>query len=288
MPSRTCFAQDGLPLQELAENRTTIGIVRRFLIVSVVLLACLTGYSLLYLHQHLLAMDQKISALTKQVTETVQIAQRDAAAISVASARATEAAGRAEVAAVGRAQAEQQRDQAQAAQGQAESAARQATEQANESKTQLEALQKQRQEELNQMQQALNHVVETKRTPNGMVMVLPDSTFKFDFDSADLKPRNRELLSRIAGILLASKGFGLSVYGYTDDIGTKQYNQKLSEHRAESVRDYLVQAGIEPSLVDARASGKRTPGSREKQSRRARSIVASKLPSRTARSNTPV
>ncbi|MBV8811162.1 MAG: OmpA family protein [Acidobacteriaceae bacterium] len=233
--------------------------MRRFLIVSVVLLACLTGYSLLYLHQHLLAMDQKISALTKQVTETVQIAQRDAAAISVASARATEAAGRAEVAAVGRAQAEQQRDQAQAAQGQAESAARQATEQANESKTQLEALQKQRQEELNQMQQALNHVVETKRTPNGMVMVLPDSTFKFDFDSADLKPRNRELLSRIAGILLASKGFGLSVYGYTDDIGTKQYNQKLSEHRAESVRDYLVQAGIEPSLVDAKGFGKTNP-----------------------------
>ena len=92
-----------------------------------------------------------------------------------------------------------------------------------------------------------------------MVVVLPDSTFKFDFDSADLKPRNRELLSRVAGILLASKGFSLSVFGYTDDIGTKEYNQKLSERRAEAVRDYIVQAGIDPSIIDAKGFGKNNP-----------------------------
>lgn len=187
------------------------------------------------------------------------MAKAEAAAASDASQHATEAATHAEIAAGARAQAEQQRDQARVAQTQAESVAGQAVQQATESKAQLDALQKQREEELDKMQQALNRVVETKRTANGMVMVLPDSTFKFDFDSAELKPGNRELLSRIAGILLASKGFGLSVFGYTDDIGTKDYNQKLSEYRAEAVRNYLVQAGIDPSLVDAKGFGKTNP-----------------------------
>ena len=69
------------------------------------------------------------------------------------------------------------------------------------------------------MQEALNHIVETHRTPQGMTIILPDSTFRFEFDSADISQKNRELLSRIVGILLVSKGYGLSVFGYTDDVG---------------------------------------------------------------------
>src|SRR5581483_10145228 len=204
-------------------------------------------------------MNRKMADLTTQVAEARQFAQQEAQAASAASQRATEAAARAEVASGARAQAEQQRDQAQAAQSQAESAAQQAAQQANAAKTQLDTLRQQREQELNQMQQALNRIAETKRTANGMIVVLPDSTFKFDFDSAELKPRNRELLSRVAGILLASKGFGLSVFGYTDDVGTKEYNQKLSERRADAVRNYLVQAGIDASLVTAKGFGKTNP-----------------------------
>jgi outer membrane protein OmpA-like peptidoglycan-associated protein len=204
-------------------------------------------------------MDNKMSALTRQVTDAMQLAQQEAVMASAASLRASEAAARAEIAAGARANAEQQRDQAQVAQTQAESAARKAVDDANQVKTQLDSLREQREKELDQMQQALNRVVETQRTANGMVMVLPDSTFKFDFDSAELKARNRELLSRIAGILLASKGFGLSIFGYTDDIGSSEYNQKLSERRAEAVRQYLVQAGIDASLVNAKGYGKSSP-----------------------------
>lgn len=228
-------------------------------IVAVVLLAGGTGYSVFHFEKRIKAQDRKISDLTAQVNEAVQLAQQEAEATSAATQRATEAAARAEIAAGSRAKAEQQRDQAQAGQTQAESAARQAMQQANDAKTQLDALREQRKEELDQMQEALNRVAETKRTPNGMVLILPDSTFKFDFDSAELKTRNRELLSRVAGILLASKGFSLSVYGYTDDVGTKEYNQKLSERRADAVRNYLVQAGIEPSIVGAKGFGKTNP-----------------------------
>jgi outer membrane protein OmpA-like peptidoglycan-associated protein len=92
-----------------------------------------------------------------------------------------------------------------------------------------------------------------------MVMSLPDNMFTFDFDSAELKPKNREILSRIAGILLAAKGYGLSVFGHTDDVGTTDYNQKLSLRRAAAVRDYLVEAGIEPGIVTTRGYGKTSP-----------------------------
>ncbi len=224
------------------------------------------GYAVYRLERHLTATDRQLAVLTTQVSEATQLAKEEAAAATTASQRATDAAIRAEVAAGARAQAEQQRsqaeqqrDQAQAARVQAESTAQQAEQQETQTKSQLDALREQRKEELDQMQEALNRVAETKRTPNGMVLVLPDSTFKFDFDSADLKPRNRELLSRVAGILLASKGFSLAVYGYTDDIGTKDYNQKLSQRRAEAVRKYLVQAGIDAALVDAKGFGKTNP-----------------------------
>jgi outer membrane protein OmpA-like peptidoglycan-associated protein len=108
--------------------------------------------------------------------------------------------------------------QAEASKFQAETAAQLAREDASRAHEQMAQMNKEREEELNHMQEVLSHIVETRRTQNGMVMSLPDNTFKFDFDSADLKPRNRELLSRIAGILLATKDYGLSVFGYTDDV----------------------------------------------------------------------
>jgi len=210
--------------------------------------------------------NDSMTALSRQVDEASQLVQKEAAAVNAASARANEAATRAEMAANARNEAErqkqladQQKQQAQMSQAQAEVAARQATEQANAAQNELAALQKQREQELDHMQEALNRVVKTHRTPTGMVMVLTDATFKFDFDRADLKPKNREILSRIAGILLASKGYGLSVFGYTDDVGSAEYNKKLSVRRADAVRDYLVEAGIDPSIINASGYGKTNP-----------------------------
>jgi outer membrane protein OmpA-like peptidoglycan-associated protein len=210
--------------------------------------------------------NDSMAALSRQVDEASQLAQKEAAAVNAASARANEAATRAEMAASARNEAERQKQladvqkqQAQTGQAQAEVAARQATEQANAARNELMALQTQREQELDHMQEALNRVVKTHRTPTGMVMVLTDATFKFDFDKADLKPKSREILSRIAGILLASKGYGLSVFGYTDDVGSAEYNKKLSVRRADAVRDYLVEAGIDPSIINASGYGKTNP-----------------------------
>ncbi len=73
---------------------------------------------------------------------------------------------------------------------------------------------------------------------------LGEDSIKFDFDKAELKPKERELLSRIAGILLTSSDYTVSVNGHTDDVGTEDYNQKLSERRAEVVHRYLIEAGV--------------------------------------------
>jgi outer membrane protein OmpA-like peptidoglycan-associated protein len=74
-----------------------------------------------------------------------------------------------------------------------------------------------------------------------------------------LRTEDKEVLSRIAGILSTLKGYQIYVYGYTDDIGTREYNQKLSERRAQSVYDYLVKSGLDPNIMTTRGFGEADP-----------------------------
>jgi outer membrane protein OmpA-like peptidoglycan-associated protein len=203
-------------------------------------------------YRSLKEMRGELRDLRQEVNEATKKAQEESAAVAAASRSAEEAAARAAVAAEGRKQAESGRQQAEAA-------AQQANQESREAQEKMGQMQREREAELNRMQEALNRVVETRRTPHGMVISLPNSIFRFDFDKADLNQHNRELLSRVAGILLISKGYGLSVFGYTDDVGTAEYNQQLSLRRANAVKDYLVQAGIDPAIVNVKGYGKTSP-----------------------------
>ncbi|MFC5743259.1 OmpA family protein [Dyella tabacisoli] len=82
----------------------------------------------------------------------------------------------------------------------------------------------------------------------------------FDFDRADLKPQGRE---RLAGLLdqlrTASEVQNIRVVGYTDRIGSDSYNMKLSEHRAETVRDYLTSNGMASAAIQVEGRGKADP-----------------------------
>jgi hypothetical protein len=93
----------------------------------------------------------------------------------------------------------------------------------------------------------------------GLVMTLDSKSVRFDFDKAYVKPEYRDMLNRIAGILMTLKGYTIAVYGYTDDIGTQTYNLQLSQRRAEAVRDFLVQAGISPTIMTTKGFGKSNP-----------------------------
>ena len=204
-------------------------------------------------------MRSDLKDLQQQVNDASKLAQQGSAAAAAAGERAEAAARRAEMAAQGRQQAEQQQQQAESQREQAVATAQRANQQAAEAQDQMRQMRREREEELNRMQEALDRVVETRRTPNGMIIVLRDSVFRFEFGSSELSQHNRELLSRIAGILLVSKGYGLSVFGYTDDIGSAEYNQQLSLRRARAVQDYLIQSGIGPAIINIKGYGKTSP-----------------------------
>lgn len=217
-------------------------------------------------YRHLSAIDARVGQFGREVHRIGEQADAAAESAHAADVHATQAADRAQIAAGARAEAEQLQKQAESRQSEAETrqseaetAAQSARRQATEARDQLAEIRRQREAELNHIQEVLNQVVATRRTASGLVVSLPDSTFKFGFDSAELSQKNRELLSRIAGILLVLKGYGLSVYGYTDDQGGADYNQKLSLRRAESVRDYMVKAGITPGIVTVKGFGKTSP-----------------------------
>ena len=74
----------------------------------------------------------------------------------------------------------------------------------------------------------------------------------FDTGKYTLKPGAREKLSKVAGILIAYPGLNIAVGGYTDNVGTDQLNQGLSEQRAGAVRDYLVQQGVSTNSITAK------------------------------------
>jgi outer membrane protein OmpA-like peptidoglycan-associated protein len=155
--------------------------------------------------------------------------------------------------------AEQNAIAAAGARDQAEQARADAERLTAEAREEAEKIRQERQQDIERLQQALGAIVETRRTALGLVMNLGSDAIQFDFDKATLRPQNRELLSRIAGILLTAKGYSIYVYGHTDDVGTAEYNRSLSDQRARTVRDYLVDAGVDPGIISTRGYGKSSP-----------------------------
>jgi outer membrane protein OmpA-like peptidoglycan-associated protein len=102
-----------------------------------------------------------------------------------------------------------------------------------------------------------NAILQTRDTARGLIVNMSDVLF--DTSKYSLRPAAREKLARVAGILSGHPGLRLQVEGYTDNVGSADYNQLLSEHRAGSVRDYLTQAGIASDSVTARGFGKTQP-----------------------------
>ncbi len=107
------------------------------------------------------------------------------------------------------------------------------------------------------LQGALQHIATTRETARGLIIDLPD--ILFDTGRATLRPEAREILSRIAGILLVAPEYRLSIEGHTDSTGRPERNLKLSLERAQVVRDYLVAAGVSPALMTTRGFGETRP-----------------------------
>ncbi|MBI3475167.1 MAG: OmpA family protein [Acidobacteria bacterium] len=184
-----------------------------------------------------------------------------------------------------RAQAEAARAQAEAAKAEAQQAAEEAARQKAEAeKAKAEAVaqqqalaveadkarkaaadsdqlrqqaEKEKQEMRARLLQQLNSVLATRDSARGLIANMSDVLFKSG--SFELLPGARERLAKVSGIVLAYQGLRLQVEGHTDSIGTDEYNRRLSEQRAEAVRDYLVAQGISSEAITSSGFGKSEP-----------------------------
>ena len=107
------------------------------------------------------------------------------------------------------------------------------------------------------LSEQLNSILQTRDSARGLIVSMSDVLF--DSGKFSLKPGAREKLAKVAGILLAYPGLNIEVGGYTDNVGGDVMNQTLSENRADSVRDYLVQEGVSTGSVSARGYGSSLP-----------------------------
>ncbi|HEV2500175.1 MAG TPA: OmpA family protein [Terriglobia bacterium] len=204
------------------------------------------------------AADARTIAIRREQQEQ-QTQEREAQA-----ARAAAAKEKAEQEATARAQAEAAQQQAQAAQEQAEAARERAQAEAEQSKLAAQAASARAQQAENQraqlrahLLQQLNSILQTRQTPQGLVVTM--SHVFFDTSKYTLHQETREMLAKLSGVLLAYPGITIRVNGYTDNTGSDETNQTLSENRANAVRDYLVQQGVPSASITAQGMGESNP-----------------------------
>ncbi|MDT7810406.1 MAG: hypothetical protein QOH35_746 [Acidobacteriaceae bacterium] len=176
-------------------------------------------------HQQQLAMQQAQS--------DAQQAQIEAQQQALKRAQADAAAAQAEAAAAN----------ARAAQAAAEHSAQQATDQTEQMRERLRS--------------QLSQVLQTQETARGLIVNMSDVLF--DTAKYTLKPEAREKLAKVSGILLAYPNLKVQVEGYTDNIGSDQYNLTLSQQRGDAVRAYLVSQGVSPENITATGYGMSNP-----------------------------
>ena len=238
----------------------------------------------------LMAVKQK-AEVEAQAAAAAREAKARADADAEAKRRADAEAARAQ-AEQARAQAEQARIQAQQAQAEAERMKQEALAAAQEAARQKEEAERAKAEAVAQQQalaveaaqahadaqkaeslreqaerekqdlrarllQQLNQILATRDSARGLVANMSDVLFRSG--SYELAAGARERLAKVSGIILAYPSLHVAVEGHTDSVGGDEYNQTLSERRAESVRDYFVQQGISASSIEARGFGKTEP-----------------------------
>lgn len=187
---------------------------------------------------------EQARAQAEQAKAEAERMKQEAVAAAQEAARQREAAEKAKAEAVAQQQVlSAETDKARAAAAQSESLRQQA--------------EKEKQELRARLLQQLNSILATRDSARGLIANMSDVLFRSG--SFELLPGARERLAKVSGIVLAYPSLHVAVEGHTDSVGGDEYNQELSEHRAQSVRDYFVQQGIASSAIEARGFGKSEP-----------------------------
>jgi outer membrane protein OmpA-like peptidoglycan-associated protein len=210
--------------------------------------------------------------LTEQNKEKERIANEQAAAAAKAKEEAEARAAADAAAAKQKADADAELAAAKQAQLKAEADASQAeSERTRKAAAALRA----------QLFEQFNRVLLTRDTPRGLVVNMGDVLFATG--KYDLRHEAQVALAKLSGIILSHPGLNLKIEGYTDSVGSDDFNMKLSNQRADAVREYLITQGLTDASVTARGLGKadpvasnETPAGRQ-QNRRVEIIVSGEV-----------
>ena len=205
--------------------------------------------------------DARISSLRKMAAEksAQQVADKEAAQASAAQSQemaanaqadAAKAKAAADAAAAAKAQADAERAKAEADAANARTRAAEAERNAQDSQKDAAAVRE-------KLKAQLNAILATSEGARGLIVNMSDVLF--DTGKYTLKPGTQVSLAKVATILQLYPGLKVQVEGYTDSVGGDEYNQKLSENRANAVHDFLIQNGVPSTNVSAAGYGKNKP-----------------------------
>lgn len=190
--------------------------------------------------------DERAAAAQREADANAQASQADADRAAAERARLEAERAKADADAATQ-QALQEKADADAARAAQAEQSRLAVTQAEQEKEQLRE----------ELRQQLNAVLATRETARGLIVNMSDVLF--DTGKYTLKPGAQVKLAKISGIVLGHPGLQLEVEGHTDSVGSDEFNARLSEQRADTVRAYLVSQGVSPDAVVARGFGKTQP-----------------------------
>ena len=194
--------------------------------------------------------DARALAAQRQEEERIAKEREDAAAKAQAEAEAKAAAE------AGEAKRKADSDAAEAKRkADAEIAAHE--EAARAAQAQTQAAEREKQQLRVRLLEQFNRVLPTTDTPRGLVVNMGDVLF--DTGKADLRSGAREALSKLTGIVLNYPSLRLAIEGHTDSTGSAEFNQALSEKRADAVRDYLASQGLDAGTLSAQGLGMNDP-----------------------------
>jgi outer membrane protein OmpA-like peptidoglycan-associated protein len=207
------------------------------------------------------AEDARALAVQREDAERIQKEKEAAVAAAAAKAKseaearaAAEAERQAELAAAREAQLKAEAA-AQAAEQKAAAAAAAAKEQA--AKEEAARAQAASQALRMQLLKQLNEVLQTTDSPRGLVVNMADVLFetgKYNLSTdAQLK------LAKLSGIIQAHPGLNLAIEGHTDTTGSADFNLKLSQQRADTVREFLISQGLSADTITSKGLGQDHP-----------------------------
>lgn len=194
--------------------------------------------------------DARILTVQRQEEERIAKERQDAAAKAQAEAEAKAAAEAAEAKRIADTEAAEAKRKSDA-----EIAAREEARRAAEARTQ--AAEREKQQLRVRLLEQFNRVLPTSDTPRGLVVNMGDVLF--DTGKSDLRSQAREALAKLTGIVLNYPSLRLAIEGHTDSTGAVEFNQALSQKRANEVRDYLIGQGLDARTLTAEGLGTTNP-----------------------------